>query len=93
MLESVRSGNVSVLKRVKGLGTKKAEIIIFSLRDVMWDHALSESEGYINQSLQALVSLGVDYPEAKRLVSEAVKSGLKTPEEIIKFALRQKEQS
>ncbi len=91
LFEAVKTGNVSVLKRVKGLGTKKAEIIIFALRDVMWDERFEGQDNEaISESLQALVSLGLDYTLAKKLVSEAVKRGAKTSEEIIKFALQRK---
>lgn len=91
LLEAVKTGNVSVLKRVRGLGTKKAEIIVFALKDVIWDERFDEQDNEaITESLQALVSLGLDYTLAKKLVSEALKNGAKNSEEIIKFALQRK---
>ncbi len=91
LFEAVKSGNVNTLKRVKGLGTKKAEIIIFALRDVIWDQRVYEEENHVGEALQALVSLGIDYVKARRLVSEAIKNGFMDTEDIIKFALQRKD--
>lgn len=91
LFDAVKSGNVNTLKRVKGLGTKKAEMIIFALRDVIWDQGDYEDENHVGEAIQALVSLGVDYVKARKLVSEAIRNGFMDTEDIIKFALQRKD--
>jgi len=91
LFDAVKSGNVNILKRVKGLGTKKAEMIIFALRDVIWDQGDYEDESHVGEAIQALVSLGVDYVKARKLVSEAIRNGFMDTEDIIKFALQRKD--
>ncbi len=91
LINAVKSGNVNVLKRVKGLGTKKAEMIVFALKDSLFEIDVEENYA-ISEALKALVSLGLDYPKAKDLVKMALREGAKTTEEIIISALKKKDQ-
>lgn len=83
---AVRTGNVSILKRVKGLGTKKAEMVIFALKDV--DLPEIEEDTAISEAIKALTTLGMDYPQARLLVTQALKEGLRKVEDLIGYALR-----
>ncbi len=94
LINAVKSGNVNALRRVKGLGTKKAEMIVFALKDSLFEIDVSDEENYaISEALKALVSLGLDYPKAKDLVKMALREGAKTTEEIVISALKKKDQT
>ncbi|NPB04241.1 MAG: hypothetical protein GXO39_07505 [Thermotogae bacterium] len=84
---AVRTGNVSILKRVKGLGTKKAEMVIFALKDAPLPE-IPEDEG-ISEALQVLSKLGMDYTKARKLVKEAIRKGVSGVEDLIKYALKE----
>jgi Holliday junction DNA helicase RuvA len=89
---AVKTGNVNILKKVKGLGTKKAEMIIFALKDSVFEIGVSDEENQaISEALQALVSLGLDYPKARKLVNMALREGAKTTEELVMFSLKNKD--
>jgi Holliday junction DNA helicase RuvA len=83
---SVRTGNVSVLRRVKGLGTKKAEMVIFALKDVPLPE--SEEDMSVSEAVKALTTLGMDHVEARSLVAEAVRRGFQKVEDLISYALK-----
>jgi Holliday junction DNA helicase RuvA len=92
LASAVKTGNVNILKKVKGLGTKKAEMIIFALKDSIFEIGVSDEENQaISEALQALVSLGLDYPKARKLVNMALKEGAKTTEELVMFSLKNKD--
>jgi Holliday junction DNA helicase RuvA len=92
LASAVKTGNVNILKKVKGLGTKKAEMIIFALKDSIFEIGVSDEENQaISEALQALVSLGLDYPKAKKLVNMALREGAKTTEEIVMYSLKNKD--
>jgi len=92
LASAVKTGNVNILKKVKGLGTKKAEMIIFALKDSVFEIGVSDEENQaISEALQALVSLGLDYPKARKLVNMALKEGAKTTEELVMFSLKNKD--
>ena len=92
LASAVKTGNVNILKKVKGLGTKKAEMIIFALKDSMFEIGVSDEENQaISEALQALVSLGLDYPKARKLVNMALKEGAKTTEELVMYSLKNKD--
>jgi Holliday junction DNA helicase RuvA len=89
---AVKTGNVNILKKVKGLGTKKAEMIIFALKDSMFEIGVSDEENQaISEALQALVSLGLDYPKARKLVNMALREGAKTTQELVMYSLKNKD--
>jgi Holliday junction DNA helicase RuvA len=92
LASAVKTGNVNILKKVKGLGTKKAEMIIFALKDSVFEIGISDEENQaISEALQALVSLGLDYPKARKLVNMALREGAKTTEEIVMYSLKNKD--
>ncbi len=92
LASAVKTGNVNILKKVKGLGTKKAEMIIFALKDSVFEIGVSDEENRaISEALQALVSLGLDYPKARKLVNMALREGAKTTQEIVMYSLKNKD--
>jgi Holliday junction DNA helicase RuvA len=92
LASAVKTGNVNILRKVKGLGTKKAEMIIFALKDSIFEIGVSDEENQaISEALRALVSLGLDYPKAKKLVNMALREGAKTTQEIVMFSLKNKD--
>ena len=92
LASAVKTGNVNILKKVKGLGTKKAEMIIFALKDSIFEIGASDEENQaISEALQALVSLGLDYPKARKLVNMALREGAKTTEELVMYSLKNKD--
>jgi Holliday junction DNA helicase RuvA len=92
LASAVKTGNVNILRKVKGLGTKKAEMIIFALKDNVFEIGVSDKENQaISEALQALVSLGLDYPKARKLVNMALREGAKTTEEIVMYSLKNKD--
>jgi Holliday junction DNA helicase RuvA len=92
LASAVKTGNVNILKKVKGLGTKKAEMIIFALKDSIFEIGVSDEENQaISEALQALVSLGLDYPKARKLVNMALREGAKTTQEIVMYSLKNKD--
>ncbi len=92
LTSAVKTGNVNILKKVKGLGTKKAEMIIFALKDSIFEIGVSDEENQaISEALQALVSLGLDYPKARKLVNMALKEGAKTTQELVMYSLKNKD--
>jgi|FaiFalFF_MnMetaG_3_1042247.scaffolds.fasta_scaffold06787_3 Holliday junction DNA helicase RuvA len=92
LASAVKTGNVNILKKVKGLGTKKAEMIIFALKDSIFEIGVSDEENQaISEALQALVSLGLDYPKARKLVNMALREGAKTTEELVMYSLKNKD--
>jgi Holliday junction DNA helicase RuvA len=92
LASAVKTGNVNILRKVKGLGTKKAEMIIFALKDSMFEIGVSDEKNQaISEALQALVSLGLDYPKARKLVNMALREGAKTTQEIVMYSLKNKD--
>ncbi|NPA79765.1 MAG: Holliday junction branch migration protein RuvA [Thermotogae bacterium] len=85
---AVRTGNVSALKRVRGLGTKKAEMVIFALKDVPLPEG--GSGAYASEAIKALTNLGIDYVQARTLVSEALSQGYRNVEDLIRYALQKR---
>jgi holliday junction DNA helicase RuvA len=92
LASAVKTGNVNILRKVKGLGTKKAEMIIFALKDSMVEIGVSDEENQaISEALQALLSLGLDYPKARKVVNMALREGAKTTEELVMYSLKNKD--
>ncbi len=85
---AVRTGNVSVLKRVKGLGTKKAEMVVFALKDVPLPEVKESTAA--SEAIKALTTLGMDYPQARSLVTEGLSKGLTEVEDLIRYALQRR---
>lgn len=85
---AVRTGNVSVLKRVRGLGTKKAEMVVFALKDVPLPEVKEGTA--VSEAIKALTTLGMDYPQARSLVVEGLSRGLTEVEDLIRYALQRR---
>ncbi len=95
LVQSIASGDVAALQKVKGIGSKTAQRIIIDLKDKM-----SKSAGEINipvfegntqrsESLSALLTLGFSKIPAEKAVDKAIKelTASATVESIIKAAL------
>jgi len=92
LISAVKTGNVNILKRVKGLGTKKAEMIVFVLKDKLFELGVFDEENYaISEALKALVSLGLEYHVARNLINIALKEGAKSAEEMVMLALKNRD--
>ena len=67
-------------------------MIIFALKDSVFEIGVSDEENQaISEALQALVSLGLDYPKARKLVNMALREGAKTTEELVMYSLKNKD--
>ncbi len=97
----ISSGNVAMLKKVKGLGTKTAEKIIVELRDktlsfgAKEDAALVESlptpedMQTVSEALKALVMLGFNKTAAEKVIKQiASESPHVKVEDMIRLALK-----
>ncbi len=88
--------NVSLLKSVKGIGTKSAERIIIDLRDKLLKGggvstviSTSPHNTSKEEALSALVMLGFSRNQSEKIVGQIIASNPTTPvEEIIKQALK-----
>ncbi len=86
--EAVRNRNVNVFKRVKGLGTKKAEMIVFALKDTLLPEEDSDENRVFLEAVKTLTALGLKDSEAVNLTKEALKNGLNDLEGVVKYALQ-----
>jgi len=92
---AIISGNVSVLKSVKGIGGKTAERIIVDLKDKVMKVEVSDKSGVVidnlikNEAVAALVMLGFAQMPAQKAVSKVleINPALKI-EQVIKQALK-----
>jgi Holliday junction DNA helicase RuvA len=83
LLEAIRSGNVTALRAVPGIGSKMAERILLELRDrveelaaVVGDRTREATEAAAadsarEQTLSALLNLGYPRSEAERVLTQA----------------------
>lgn len=91
----IASGNVGLLKNVKGIGTKTAERIIVDLKDKIkvgdstFIIGTREDNQVQEETIAALIMLGYPQPAAKKVVQKISKENpnLKV-EELIKAALK-----
>jgi holliday junction DNA helicase RuvA len=81
LAEAVRNQNLAALKRVKGLGTKKAERIVLELRDKVESFGAAAPgaeaqqtppEGSAQLAAEALVTLGYKRPDAEAAAQRAI---------------------
>jgi len=93
----ISSGNVNMLKTVKGIGAKTAERIIIDLKGKikLSADAISGEKTTVpvnqagNEAIAALVMLGFNQMASQKVVSKIVKEKpLATVEEVIKMALK-----
>jgi holliday junction DNA helicase RuvA len=93
--EAIISGDVGILKAVKGIGLKTAQRIIVDLKDKIGKHvgsgeiiAFSDNTAR-EESLSALVMLGFARNSAAKAVDNLLKEDRKLPvEEIVRRALK-----
>jgi holliday junction DNA helicase RuvA len=95
LVQSIATGDVAALQKVKGIGSKTAQRIIIDLKDKMGKSAgdfkipLFEGNTQREESLSALLTLGFSRIPAEKSVDKAIKehSSGATVEVIIKAAL------
>lgn len=95
--EAIATGNVAVLKSVKGIGEKSAQRIIVDLKgklgkDISASSFLSGTDNTLkNEALTALIRLGFVKNIAEKAIEKALASGqpTSTVESLIKQALKQ----
>ncbi|MDR3326842.1 MAG: Holliday junction branch migration protein RuvA [Prevotellaceae bacterium] len=92
---AILSGNVNVLKSVKGIGGKTAERIIIDLRDKVSRIEVSDSKGSVldnslkTEAVAALVMLGFAQIPAQRAVGRVLEKEMNLKvEQVIKLALK-----
>ena len=95
--EAIMTGNVSLLKSVKGIGLKSAERIIVDLKDKVGKlgevdglpSVTVQDSGVKNEAVSALIMLGFQQSASSKVVDKLLRgdSGLSV-EKIIKEALR-----
>ena len=95
IVAAVATGNVEVLKGVKGIGAKTAQRIIIDLRDKLGkipesgQILISPDNTLQNEALSALVMLGFAKKDAEKAVSKIIKDDPEaTVERVIKTALK-----
>src|ERR1700731_1553835 len=97
---AVVSSDVTALSKISGVGKKTAERIVLELKDKVgvaaaWEaasamHAPTPELERANEAVLALIALGYKQVEAHRVVRELQqKEGEKSPEELVKLALKQ----
>ena len=97
---AVVDSDVVALSKISGLGKKTAERIVLELKDKVgvaaaWEaasamHAPTPELERANEAVLALIALGYKQVEAHRVVRELQqKEGEKSPEELVKLALKQ----
>ena len=89
----VEAGDAKGLTRIKGIGQKTAQRLILELKDRVADIGvghIAESTGSssVSEAAAALVGLGANPAQARRLVEQVAAKDDLTVEEIIKEALR-----
>lgn len=95
IVAAVATGNVDVLKAVKGIGAKTAQRIIIDLKDKLGkipesgQILISPDNTLQNEALSALVMLGFAKKDAEKAVSKIIKDDPEaTVERVIKTALK-----
>ena len=94
---AISSGDVGYLAKIKGIGKKTAERIVVELKDkvvnfgTLFDYQKIEnfanSNSFIGEAIDALISLGLNKTEASRLAKLVFTEG-DTTEDIIRKALQ-----
>ncbi len=93
--EAIDEGDTRKLTTVPGIGKKKAELLVFQLREKVRilraarsTTTVVRSGGDGAEAVSALVNLGYKQIEAERAVSSAEKAGASPIEDVIREALR-----
>ncbi|MAS93331.1 MAG: Holliday junction branch migration protein RuvA [Verrucomicrobiales bacterium] len=95
--ESVVSGDIAAIAKIKGIGKKTAERIVFELGDKVgvkeaWmtqssGEALSPDQAARNDTLLALISLGYKQADAQKVI-EKLPADMTRSDEMLRAALR-----
>ena len=93
--EAIEDGDTRKLTTVPGIGKKKAELLVFQLREKVRvlraarnTTTVVRSGGDGPEAVSALVNLGYKQVEAERAVASAEKAGASPIEDVIREALR-----
>jgi len=91
-VEAVKNADVDVISRVKGVGKRRAERIIFEMVGKtahILPQPVSREEDTVEKAVQALVALGLKEAEARSIVRKVVDEAGKelAVEDIIRIAL------
>lgn len=93
--QAIVSGNVALLQKVKGIGTKSAQRIIIDLKDKLSKESLEKDFNFAplnnvrEEALGALVMLGFVKNNAEKALDKILKDNAGcTVEELIKFSLK-----
>ena len=92
----VEADDARGLTRIKGIGQKIAQRLVLELKDRVGDIGAARGQGrapeargsVVSEAVAALVGLGANPGQAKRIVEEVAARGDMTVEAIIKEALR-----
>jgi holliday junction DNA helicase RuvA len=96
IIQAILSGNVGMIKSIKGIGPKSAERIILELRDKLDKSVQFEPEINVKhntlkeEALMALTSLGFNKAAVIKVINQtmAANSSITTVEELIKQSLK-----
>jgi len=91
-VEAVKNADVDVISRVKGVGKRRAERIIFEMAGKtarILPQPVSREEDTVEKAVQALVALGLKEAEARSMVRKVIDEAGKglAVEDIIRIAL------
>jgi Holliday junction DNA helicase RuvA len=84
LLQTIASGDVTALTRLKGIGKKTAERLVLELREKVLEHQSPVSSA-VSDAVLALLSLGIPRKEAEKAVEQAKGEDVS---EIVREALR-----
>jgi holliday junction DNA helicase RuvA len=94
LIPAIRGGDLAALTRIPGVGKKTAERIVVELRDklaAMETHAPTRAhspEGPVADVVSALINLGYEERDAKKVVEEAQRTAGAEFEELLKASLQ-----
>lgn len=94
--QAIVSNNSDLLKTVKGIGIKTAQLIVLQLKDKLGKLSLNLSENATShnniatEALNALLALGIGKPMAQKALDKVLKSdpNITTVEDLIKKVLK-----
>jgi holliday junction DNA helicase RuvA len=94
IIKAITSGNVDVLKGVKGIGLKSAQRIILDLKDKLGKFGSGEihitpDASFREEALSALIMLGFPKNAVEKVISQlATDGGITSVEDMVKRALK-----
>lgn len=95
IIKAITTGNVDVLKGVKGIGLKSAQRVILDLKDKLGkltgssDIHITTDNSFREEAVSALIMLGFPKNAVEKVVSQlAADSGVTSVEDMVKRALK-----